>query len=120
MEKIASPQELQSEIRSILAYVHHSEKPDRQVVAVRLRELADRVAGEGRSFGDLLKAKYRGVKYDAKTGRGTADAGLVQIGFSESSNDDVVQVELKDIRFKLPAKEAFDVVVGVVKELRKA
>ena len=44
MLKIASPQELQAEIRAIMAFVHASEKPDRQVVAIKLRELADRVA----------------------------------------------------------------------------
>jgi len=50
MKKIASPQELQSEIRSILAFIHgHGPegKPARQVVADKLRELADRVAGYG-------------------------------------------------------------------------
>lgn len=48
MKKIASPNELQAEVRAILAYVHgHGPdgKPDRQVVASKLRELADRVAG---------------------------------------------------------------------------
>lgn len=44
MDKIASPQELQAELEAIRAFVHHSEKPDRQVVASKLRALADRVA----------------------------------------------------------------------------
>jgi len=44
MQKIASPQDLQAEIRAIMAFVHASEKPDRQVIASKLRELADRVA----------------------------------------------------------------------------
>ena len=44
MQKIASPQELQAEIKAIMAFVHASEKPDRQVVASKLRELAGRLA----------------------------------------------------------------------------
>jgi len=46
MLKIASPQELQAELKSIIAFVHASEKPDRQVVASKLRGLADRLAIE--------------------------------------------------------------------------
>lgn len=44
MKKIAFPRELQAELQSIMAFVHSSEKPDRQVVAAKLRNLADRVA----------------------------------------------------------------------------
>jgi hypothetical protein len=44
MDKIASPQDLQAEIRGIMAFIHASEKPDRQVLASKLRELAHRVA----------------------------------------------------------------------------
>jgi len=45
MQKIASPQELQAELKAIMAFVHSSEKPDRQVVAAKIRELANRVVG---------------------------------------------------------------------------
>ena len=45
MQKIASPQDLQAELKAIMAFIHASEKPDRQVVASKLRELADHVAG---------------------------------------------------------------------------
>jgi hypothetical protein len=44
MRKIASPQELQTELRSVLALVSTSEKPSRKVVAEKLRDLAMRVA----------------------------------------------------------------------------
>lgn len=44
MQKIASPRELQAELKAIMAFVHSSEKPDREVVASKLRALADRVA----------------------------------------------------------------------------
>jgi len=68
MQKIASPRELQAELKSIIAFVHASEKPDRQVVASKLRELADRISGErfelvygtggtGGPYPDLEKAK---------------------------------------------------------------
>jgi len=50
MQKIASPQELQAEIRAIMAFVHASEKPDRRAIASKLRELADRVAASGPTF----------------------------------------------------------------------
>lgn len=45
MQKIASPQQLQAELKAIMAFVHSSEKPDREVIASKLRELADCVAG---------------------------------------------------------------------------
>ena len=45
MDKIASPQDLQAELQSLRAFVHASEKPDRQVIAAKLHDLADRVAG---------------------------------------------------------------------------
>jgi len=48
MLKIASPNELQAELKSILAFIqgHGPDgKPNRQVVASKLRGLADRVAG---------------------------------------------------------------------------
>jgi hypothetical protein len=44
MQKIATPQELQTGLLSILAYVQGTEKPEREKVASDLRELADRVA----------------------------------------------------------------------------
>jgi hypothetical protein len=49
MQKIASPQELQTELRSLIAFIHSygpEGKPARQVVANRLRALADRVSME--------------------------------------------------------------------------
>jgi hypothetical protein len=59
MNKIASPQELQAELQSILAFAHgHGPegKPERQVVAARLRALADRVAASRQlPVSDLLK-----------------------------------------------------------------
>lgn len=51
MQKIATPQDLQAELRSLMAFVHEhgpDGKPDRQVVAAKLRDLADRVAGSVR------------------------------------------------------------------------
>lgn len=44
MNRIASPRDLQAELRSVVAFIHASEKPDRQIVASKLRDLADRVA----------------------------------------------------------------------------
>lgn len=47
MIKIASPQDLQAELRSLMAFVHDhgpEGRPDREVVAAKLRDLADRVA----------------------------------------------------------------------------
>jgi hypothetical protein len=46
MDKIATPQDLQAELHSIMAFVHASEKPDRQVLASKLRDLADKVAAK--------------------------------------------------------------------------
>lgn len=44
MHKIASPQELQSELRRLLAYCSGPEKPSRVKLAAELSHLADRVA----------------------------------------------------------------------------
>lgn len=44
MKKIASPCELQAELRGLMEFVHNSGKPDRKVLAAKIRELADRVA----------------------------------------------------------------------------
>ena len=44
MDRIASPRDLQAELQSIRAFVHASERPDREVVASKLRDLANRVA----------------------------------------------------------------------------
>lgn len=47
MNKIATPQDLQTELRCLLALVEDSngEKPSREKLAADIRELADRVAG---------------------------------------------------------------------------
>jgi hypothetical protein len=55
MRKIATPQDLQAELHGIMAYVHATEKPDRQVVASQLRGLADRLAFQRTPF--LLQTK---------------------------------------------------------------
>jgi hypothetical protein len=53
MQKIASPRELQAELKALMAFVHHSTKPDRQAVAAKIRELADRVARRPRPYSFL-------------------------------------------------------------------
>ena len=45
MKKIASPAELQTELRRLLAY-SQSEKPSRAKLAAEMRKLADRVAAD--------------------------------------------------------------------------
>jgi hypothetical protein len=63
MHKIASPQDLQAEIHNILAFIRASERPSRQVIALKFRELADRVAAdptkEGVKDGPLAKADQK-------------------------------------------------------------
>jgi hypothetical protein len=49
MDKIASPKELQAELRSVMAFIQGhgpNGKPDRQVIAAKLRDVACRVAAE--------------------------------------------------------------------------
>lgn len=61
MEKIASPQDLQAELRSLLAYCQGPTRPSRDLVASKLRDLADRVAAAGTELatGAKLKVLYR-------------------------------------------------------------
>jgi hypothetical protein len=65
MDKIATPQDLQAELRSILAYVSSdAEKPSRQVLARRLRGLAGRVASGGKGLTrDMNEAKSTWADY---------------------------------------------------------
>ncbi len=46
MQKIASPQELQAELRRILASTEGPERPSREALAIDLNELADRIDGK--------------------------------------------------------------------------
>ncbi len=46
MQKVATPRELQAELQGLITFVQSSEKPAREVIASKLRTLADRVAGE--------------------------------------------------------------------------
>jgi hypothetical protein len=92
MKKIASPQELQAELKSLMAYVQGygpEGKPDRQVIASKLRALADRVAakidwprkgqsaeikGPGGAVAELKPAKSQGefmLKFKDRTRWGT-------------------------------------------------
>jgi len=73
MLKIASPRELQAELKAIIAFIHHSEKPDREVVASKLRALADRVAATL----DLKTLKV-GDKVKDPTGRMSKNPGVVK------------------------------------------
>lgn len=64
MNKIASPTELQAELRSLVAHIqaHGPEgRPDRQVVAAKLRDLADRVAA-AKSYGDWKVVWQKGSR----------------------------------------------------------
>lgn len=45
MRKIASPEELRSELRRLMAYCEGPEKPSREKLAAELNGLADKVAG---------------------------------------------------------------------------
>ena len=53
MRKIASPQDLQTELQSILALCQGEERPSRERLAAELNALADRVAGT--PLGDAAK-----------------------------------------------------------------
>jgi hypothetical protein len=61
MDKIASPQDLQAEIRRLLAY-SQSPKPSREKLASELRGLADRVAADEDKVEKALKGYMHHVK----------------------------------------------------------
>jgi hypothetical protein len=61
MNKIASPQQLQAELRRLLAYAG-SEMPSRKRIASELRELADRVAAKSLTIEQITElCKKKGV-----------------------------------------------------------
>ena len=111
MQKIASPQDLQAELKAVMAFIHHSEKPDRQVVAAKIRELADRVAGqkyaarfvpiEKAKKGDMVEIEYKKEKVTGKVVRVKKD-GVVTVDVEKSrsnpgghSNEDVGYVDVR-------------------------
>lgn len=65
MQKIASPRELQAELQSLMAFVHgHGPdgKPNRQVIASKLRELADRTAAGGLYRNNMMYNRQMAMK----------------------------------------------------------
>lgn len=76
MNRIASPRDLQAELHALMTFIRASEKPDRQVLATKLVELADRLAAtnlwkytdeEGNDF--FLKEKKTGTIRSPFTGK---------------------------------------------------
>lgn len=72
-----------------------SENPElREHLLPLLKEAGTaKTAQEGQEFADLLKKKYRGVKY--KDGKGSASTGNVKVTFVESSNDPAVHLDFE-------------------------
>ena len=72
MQKIATPQELQTGLLRILAYAQGAQRPERAKIASDLRELADRVAGNVTSAAkvprnlEMLIRKVRNEGYEVK------------------------------------------------------
>jgi len=96
MNRIASPQDLQAELHSIMAYIHASEKPDRQVIASKLNELADLV-----SPGDLKASMPPGFdSFDAMPPGFDSFPEEVEPGIG-----DEVTRKLKEEPEVLPAKQ---------------
>lgn len=59
MDRIASPHELQSELRRLLAY-SQSERPSREKLALEIRRLADRVSSHSSRSAGFLQDKVNG------------------------------------------------------------
>lgn len=80
MKRIASPHELQTELRRLLAYCQGPDRPSRQVLVARLNELANRVA--------VLKVKLPGaLRRYAVVERGSGRL----VALVDSSTSDYVQ-----------------------------
>lgn len=75
--------------------------------------------GDGQEFADLLKKGGMQVKYNAKTDSGTASGSGISLDFSPSTNDGGVWVEVTMRKFKAGSSDAADVVLDMVKALRK-
>ena len=71
MRKIASPQDLQAELRRLLAY-SQSDQPSREMLASELRGLADRVAGNLKKLPSVGATK-RWAVMDGDTQIGTVE-----------------------------------------------
>lgn len=48
---------------------------------------------EGQEFANLLKKRFRNVKY--KNGKGTADLGMIQVAWEQSQNEDAIWLSLQ-------------------------
>ena len=76
----------------------HKGMPDVEVNKLKVSKVAGAVeyVGEAQEFADMLKKKWRGVKYDAKRGVGSANIGGLKINFHQSGNDSAVIVTITD------------------------
>ena len=78
MKKIASPVELQAELRSLMAFIqgHGPEgKPDRDVVAAKIRDLADRTASKSGTADEIdLVSQFLVTPGEADIGNGGIDS----------------------------------------------
>lgn len=76
MKKIASPQELQTEIQNVLEFVSSYERPSREVVAEKLHDLADRLDPDRTASSDgkeMLEQKVKKAEEFLKYVRSVPD-----------------------------------------------
>ena len=66
MRKIASPQDLQTELAQLLAYAQQVRRPKRAIIASRLRSIAHRVALQQTPFRGQIKQGVRKLLKEAK------------------------------------------------------
>jgi hypothetical protein len=50
---------------------------------------------EGQELADVLQKRWRNVKYDSKTGRGSAEMGHLMVRWEESQNDPAVWISIQ-------------------------
>jgi len=58
MDKIASPEDLKTELRTLLAYCEGPDRPFRNVIVATLYQLAERVV-EARSYNEYVEEKRK-------------------------------------------------------------
>jgi phage gpG-like protein len=126
MRKIADTNELQSELRRLLAYAQ-SNQPSRARIASELRSISTRLAGaeqgyegEGEEFYQLMKDDWVGAKYNKKSGHGSVRAGVLgEVQWHESGSDPAVVVTVTTpIYIKARPKDAADALEKISEVLR--
>jgi hypothetical protein len=124
MDKIASPQDLQAELRRLLAYTQ-TEKPSREKLAAEMRELAARIEKVAARKGEVIESKrwkhkesgataslFGAVPWSGAPGDRKEDWQLEGVGWTIRWDDGTVGIGRQPFKSKAEAEEHLEKMRG--------